>query len=159
MRSNKSAPKYISYFVSSVFLTLVYTHAIAEVIDPEKYILKSGYQSVITGDDGKTLFYNFTETAELSRITALESEIEKLPKHVDIQNFCDFMRGATKAKLIKKRGIAIDVAVVNYGYSGSTVACTLKFMYENNVSTQLVYDKKGEDGGIYRVIVSEQSRK
>ncbi len=147
--------KYISYFASGIFLTLVCTHAIAEVIDPEQYIQKKGYQSVITGDDGKTLFYNFTEIASPARIAALESEIVKLPKHIEVQKFCDFLRGGTKAKLIEKRGIAIDVAVINYGYSGSTVACTLKFMYENNVSTQLIYDKKGDDGGMYRVIVSE----
>lgn len=146
--------KRISYLASSIFLTLVCTHAFAEVIDPEKYILKNGYHSVIMGDDGKTLFYNFTETAASARIATLESEIVKLPKHIEVQKFCDFLRGATKAKLIKQRGIAIDVAVTNYGYSGSTVVCTLKFMHENNVGTQLIYDKKG-DGGMYRVIVSE----
>ena len=120
--------KYISYFASSLFLGLVCTRAIAEVIDPETYILKNGYHSVMTGDDGQTRSYAFTEQAASARVAALESEIAKLPKHVDVQKFCDLMRSATKAKLIEQRGIAIDVAVTNYGYSGSTVVCVLKFM-------------------------------
>ncbi|WP_340121438.1 hypothetical protein [Methylobacter svalbardensis] len=146
--------KYISYFATSLFLSLVCTRAIAEVIDPETYIMKNGYHSVMTGDDGQTRSYVFTEKAASARIAALESEITKLPKHVEVQRFCDLMRGATKAKLIKQRGIAIDVAVTNYGYNGSTVVCVLKFMYENNIATQLIYNKEG-NGGLYRVIVSE----
>ena len=106
------------------------------------------------GDDGKTRFYSFTERATSPRIAALESEIAKLPKHIEVQKMCDFMRGATKAKLIEQRGIAIDVAVTNYGYSGSTVACVLKYMHESNVGTQLIYNKKGA-GGMYMVFVTD----
>lgn len=146
--------KFINYVASILFLGCVSTHAIAEVIDPENHVLKNGYHSVKMGDDGKTRFYSFTERAASPRITALEGEIAKLPKHVDVQKMCDFMRGATKAKLIEQRGIAFDVAVTNYGYSGSTVACVLKYMHDSNVGTQLIYSKKGV-GGMYMVVITD----
>jgi hypothetical protein len=146
--------KFITNFGSILFLGFLSTYAIAEVIDPENHVLKHGYHSLKMGDDGKTRFYSFTERAASPRITALENEIAKLPKHVDVQKLCDFMRGATKAKLIEQRGIAIDVAVTNYGYSGSTVACVLKYMQESNVGTQLIYNKKGA-GGMYMVFVTD----
>lgn len=146
--------KYIRHVVSGLLFGFVSTHAVAEVIDPEKHIVKNGYHSVKMGDDGKTRFYSFTERAASPRITALENEIAKLPKHVDVQKMCDFMRGATKAKLIEQRGVAIDVAVTNYGYSGSTVACVLKYMHESNVGTQLIYNKKGA-AGMYMVFVTD----
>ncbi len=146
--------KLINYVASILFLGCVSTHAIAEVIDPESHVLKNGYHSVKMGDDGKTRFYTFTERAASPRIIALENEIEKLPKHVDVQKMCDFMRGATKAKLIEQRGIAFDVAVTNYGYSGSTVACVLKYMQGSNVGTQLIYSKKGASG-MYMVFVTD----
>lgn len=145
---------YISHVVISFLFGFLCHHAVAEVIDPEKYIAKNGYHSVKIGDDGKTRFYSLTERAALPRITALENEIAKLPKHVDVQKMCDFMRGATKAKLIEQRGIAIDVSVTNYGYSGATVACILKYMHERNVGTQLIYNKKGA-GGMYMVFVTD----
>lgn len=146
--------KLINYVASILFLGCVSTHAIAEVIDPENHVLKNGYHSVKMGDDGKTRFYSFTERAASPRIIALENEIAKLPKHVDVQKMCDFMRGATKAKLIEQRGIAFDVAVTNYGYSGSTVACVLKYMQDSNVGTQLIYSKKGASG-MYMVFVTD----
>ena len=146
--------KYIRYVASGLLLGFVSTHAVAEVIDPEKHVLKNGYHSVKMGDDGKTRFYSFTERATSPRIAALESEIAKLPKHIEVQKMCDFMRGATKAKLIEQRGIAIDVAVTNYGYSGSTVVCVLKYMHESNVGTQLIYNKKGA-AGMYMVFVTD----
>lgn len=146
--------KYIRYVASGLLLGFVSTHAVAEVIDPEKHVLKNGYHSVKMGDDGKTRFYSFTERATSPRIAALESEIAKLPKHIEVQKMCDFMRGATKAKLIEQRGVAIDVAVTNYGYSGSTVVCVLKYMHESNVGTQLIYNKKGA-AGMYMVFVTD----
>lgn len=146
--------KYIRHVVPGLLFGFVSTHAVAEVIDPEKHIVKNGYHSVKMGDDGNTRFYSFTERAASPRINALENEIAKLPKHVDVQKMCDFMRGATKAKLIEQRGISIDVAVTNYGYSGSTVACVLKYMHESNVGTQLIYNKKG-GGGMYMVFVTD----
>lgn len=146
--------KYIGYLAPSIFLAVVSTHVIAEVIDPENHVQKNGYHSDKTGDDGKTRFFTFTEQATSARIAALESEIKALPKHVDVQKMCDFMRGSTKAKLIEQRGIAIDVAVTNYGYSGSTVACVLKYMNGKNVGTQLIYSKKGA-AGMYLVFVTD----
>lgn len=135
-------------------LALISTHAIADVIDPEKHVQKNGYHSVKMGDDGKTHVYSFTERAASSRIAALETEIAKLPKHIEVQKACDFMRGGIKAKLIEQRGIAFDVAVTNYGYSEATVACVLKYMHENNVGTLLIYSKKGT-GGMYIVLVTD----
>lgn len=146
--------KFIAHLISGFFLVLASNHATAETIDPEKHIQKNGYHSVKMGDDGQTHFYSFTERAAAPRIARLEGEIEKLPKHVEVQKMCDFMRGGTKAKLIQQRGIAIDVAVTNYGYSGSTIACVLKYMHENNVGTQLIYSKKAV-GGMYMVFVTD----
>ncbi len=146
--------KYIRHIVSGLIFGFISTHAIAEVIDPEKHIVKNGFHSVKMGDDGKTRFYSFTERAASPRITALENEIAKLPKLVVAQKMCDFMRGAIKEKLIEQRSVAIDVAVTNYGYSGSTVACVLKYMHESNVGTQLIYNKNGA-GGMYMVFVTD----
>jgi hypothetical protein len=64
------------------------------------------------------------------------------------------MRGGTKASLIQQRGIAVDVAVTNYGYSGATIACILKYMHQNTVGTQVVYLKKGVKG-MYTVFVTD----
>lgn len=142
--------KFISYIASGLFLGLVSSYAIADVIDPEKHVLKNGHHSAKIGDDGKTRFYSFTERAASTRIAALETEIAKLPKHVEVQKMCDFMRDGTKA-----RGIAFDVAVTNYGYSGATIACVLKYTNEANVvGTQLIFSKKGA-GGMYMVFVTD----
>lgn len=146
--------KYITYLVFGLVFSFVSTLAVAEIIDPEKYIVRNGYHSVKMGEDGKTRFYTFTERAASPRIIALENEIAKLPKHVEVQKMCDFMRGGTKAKLIEQRSIVIDVAVTNYGYSGSTVACVLKYMHESKVGTQLIYNKKGARG-MYMVFVTD----
>lgn len=147
--------KFISYIASGLFLGLVSSYAIADVIDPEKHVLKNGHHSAKIGDDGKTRFYSFTERAELTRIAALEAEIAKLPKNIEVQKMCDFMRDGTKVKLIEQRGIAFDVAVTNYGYSGATIACVLKYMHEANVvGTQLIFSKKGA-GGMYMVFVTD----
>lgn len=146
--------KLICYLSLCFLFVLASTHAMAGVIDPEKHIQKNGYHSKKIGDDGKTPFYSFTQRTTAPRIARLESEIEKLPKHVEVHKMCDFMRGGTKAKLIQQRGIAIDVAVTNYGYSGSTVACVLKYKHESNVGTQIIYSKKGV-GGMYMVFVTD----
>jgi hypothetical protein len=126
----------------------------AAAIDPEKHIQKNGYHSVRMGDDGKTPFYSYKERVNPSHISVLEADIAALPKHIEVQKMCDFMRGGVKAKLIEERGIAFDVAVINYGYSGATVACVLKYMHKNTVGTQLIFMKKGQ-GGMYMVFVTE----
>lgn len=146
--------KLIKYVASVLFIMQLSFTATGDVIDPEKFIKKNGYQTEKMGDDKKTIFYSFTERAEKKRLTTLEAEIEKLPKHIDIQKICDFMRGGVKAKLIEKLGIAIDVAVTNYGYQGSTIACTLKYMHGSYVGTQLLYSKKGTSG-MYMVFVTD----
>ena len=146
--------KYINHRTSILFLCFASTLAFGEVIDPEAHVLKNGYHSVNMGDDGKMRFYSFTERATSPRIAALEAEIEKLPKHIEVHKVCDFMRGGTKAKLIEQRGIALDVALTNYGYSGSTIACVLKYMHGSNVGTQLIYNKKG-GAGVYMVFVTD----
>lgn len=146
--------KHLTCLVVSAFLVGISSHAGAVVIDPEKHIMNNGYHSAQMGDDGKTQFYSFTERADPSRISALEADIAALPKNVEIQKSCDSMRGSTKALLIKQRGIAFDVALTNYGYSGSTVACVLKYMHENKVGTQLIFINKGQ-GGLYMVSVTD----
>lgn len=146
--------KYIIHFVSALCFALFITPGNAEVIDPENHIITNGYHSEKMGDDGKTRFYTFTERATSPRIASLENEIAKLPKHADVQRMCDFMRGIVKAKLIEQLGIALDVAVTNYGYSGSTCACVLKYMHGSSVGTQLIYSKKGT-GGMYMVFVTD----
>ena len=120
--------------------------AYAEIIDPEVYILKNGYQSTTLGDGGKMRFYSRSERVASARIAIIESAIARLPKHSEIQRVCDFMRGGVKAGLIEQRGIAVDVAVTNYGYEGSIVSCVLKYMYQNDVGTQLLFSKKGASG-------------
>lgn len=137
----------IGFFISSI----ISTHAVAELIDPEKHILNNGYDSVKLASDRKTNFYFRTEPEGMPRIANLEAHIAKLPKNEEILRVCDLMRGSVKARLIEQQGIALDVAVTNYGYSGQTLACVLKYMHGNNVGTQLFYSKKGV-GGMYTVI-------
>lgn len=144
----------ISFFTGGVLLLLLSFDAMTEIIDPETKIQKNGYQTLKIGDDGKTRFFNYTERAKSSRITLLEKEVGELPKHIEVQKFCDLMRGGVKAKLIEERGLSFDVAVTNYGYSGSTVACVLKYMFENKIGTQLIYMKKGSSG-MYTVYVTD----
>ena len=115
--------------------------------------MKNGHQSDKIGEDGKTRFYSFSERATRTRIAILESGITRLPKHIEIQKVCDFMRGEVKAGLIEQRGIAVDVAVTNYGYEGPIVSCVLKYMYKNDVGTQLLYSKKSASG-MYTVFVT-----
>ena len=126
----------------------------AQIIDPEAQIKKKGHQTVRVGDDGVTRFYTFTERASPTRIAALERDIAALPKHVDVFKVCDQTRGSVKAKLIADRGVTFDVAATNYGYAGSTIACTLKYMHDNKVGTQLMYMKKGA-GGMYMMFVTD----
>lgn len=130
------------------------TSAVGQVLDPETYIKEKGYQSVRMGDDGVTRFYTFTERASANRIAELERGIAVLPKRVEVFQVCDQTRGSVKAKLIAERGVAIDVATPNYGYSGSTIACVIKYMQENKVGTQLMYMKKAS-GGMYMLFVTD----
>lgn len=144
----------VNYLATGVLLSAISIQAFGEVIDPEVYIQKNGYQSEDIGDDGKTVFYTFTERAKSSRIKSLETGIEELPKHIEVKKVCDFMRGGAKAKLIAEMGIELDVAVTNYGYQGSTIACVLKYMHGSSVGTQLMYSKKGASG-MYLVFVTD----
>lgn len=146
--------KLIRLVASVLLLSLVFSQAVAEVIDPKTHILKNGYHSVTMGDDGKARIYSFTERATSPRIAALEAEIERLPKNAEVYKLCDFFRGGTKALLIKQRGVAIDVAVTNYGYTSSTLACVLKYMQGNKVGTQLIYSGKGT-ADLYMVFVTD----
>lgn len=123
-----------------------------EIIDPEKYIKKHGYHSLNVTNDGQH-FYGYTERTTTRRVMELQSEIEKLPKHEQIYEVCNFLRGGVKAKIIEQQGITIDVAVTNYGYSGQTIMCVLKYMRKNKVGTQLFYRKVGVGGSVYTVIV------
>lgn len=126
----------------------------ADVIDPEEHIRKNGYHSVKIGDDKKTKFYLYTERLPPAKIKSLEADIDKLPKHADIMQVCDFIRGGAKALLLEQHGISCDVVVTNYGYEGSTISCVLKYMHQGNIGTQLIYSKKGTDGN-YMVFVTD----
>lgn len=126
----------------------------AQLLDPEAVITTNGYHSVRTGDDGVTQFYTFTERATPERISVLSRQIEALPKDEQLVPVCELMRGGAKAMLIEQTGIALDVAVTNYGYSGSTIACTLKYMTGNSVGTQHVISKQGRHG-MYMVFVTD----
>jgi hypothetical protein len=139
---------------TSVFLAVAVNCVYAEVIDPEKHIAKYGFHTTRMGDDGRTKFYDFTEKISSSLISTFEQDIADLPKDSDVFKLCDFIRGGVKAKLIAERGKAFDVAVADYGYSGVVVACSLKYMHENSVGTQLIFAKKGT-GGMYMVFVTD----
>lgn len=139
--------------MAGLLCVLTSAHATADVVDPEYYIQKNGHQYSRKGDDGKTNFYSFTERATKHRISVLEKEIEALPKNAEVFKVCDSMRGGVKAKIIQEQGISMDVAATNYGYSGSTIACVLKYMHENTIGTQLIFSKKGANG-VYMVFVT-----
>ena len=141
-------------YASCACLLALSTRAGAQVIDPEVHIQKTGYDSLKMGDDGVTRFYMFTERAAASRIATLEQVIAALPKQMIVFNVCDQMRGSVKAKLLQDRGLPFDVAAINYGYSGSTIACVLKYMHESKVGTQLIYMKRAT-GGMYIVFVTD----
>lgn len=142
----------------SVFLAVLvggtYSFASAQSIDPEVQIKKSGAQTTRLGDDGKTRFFNYTERGNSERISSLEKGIAALPKRAEVFQVCDQMRGSVKATLIRQSGESIDVAAVNWGYSGATIACALKYMRKNRVGTQLIYIKQGTDG-VYMYFVAD----
>lgn len=140
--------------VALAFGTLFSVVVFGQAIDPEQYIAKVGAQSVKLGDDGRTKFFSHTERASPIRIAELEATIVKLPKHAEVFRVCDFMRGGVKATLIAERHIVVDVAATNYGYSGSTIACVLKYMYEDKVGTQVAFFKKGSEG-MYTVYITD----
>lgn len=141
-------------FAIAILLLLFASLADAQIIDPEKYIKQSGTQTSRAGNDGKTIFHSYTERANTQRIASFEKGIESLPKRVEVFQLCDQMRGSVKAQLIKDTGRSMDVAAVNYGHSGSTIACTLKYMHETEVGTQLVFMKKAQ-GAMYMVFVTD----
>jgi hypothetical protein len=125
----------------------------AQVIDPEAFIQKNGYQSQRLGDDGKTTFYNFTERLNTAQVAAREREVASLPKDERVFKYCDFVRGSTKAKLIESSGKNIDVAVSNYGYVGAVTACVLKYMHAGQVGTQVIYSKAAR-GSMFMLFVT-----
>jgi len=125
----------------------------AQVLDPEAFIQKNGYQSKRIGDDGKTVFYTFTERTGQAQVAGREQDIAVLPKDERVFQYCDFLRGTTKAKLIESSGKSIDVAVSNYGYVGATVACVLKYMHAGEVGTQVIYTKNAR-GSMYTVFIT-----
>lgn len=123
--------KYFLYLISIITLNFIFTSASAEVIDAEQYIKKNGYQKRWLGSDGKTLNHQFTELASLSRISLLESDISKLSKNPGVIKFCNFMCSEIKNRLLEEKGIAMDVTVSDYGDSGITAACVLKYKRSN----------------------------
>ena len=125
----------------------------AQAVDPEAYIAAHGYQTKRLGDDGKMIFYSFTDRTTKVAVGQREREVASLPKDERILQVCDFMRGGVKAMLIEASGKAIDVAVSNYGYSGSTIVCVLKYMAGSEVGTQVLYQKAAK-GSMYTYAVT-----
>lgn len=125
----------------------------AEAVDPEAYIAAHGYQTKRLGDDGRMVFYLFTDRTTKEVVRQREQEVAALPKDWRIFQACDLIRGGTKAMLIESSGKAIDVAVSNYGYSGSTVACVLKYMAGAEVGTRVLYQKLAK-GSMYTYAVT-----
>lgn len=137
-----------------VAMNFIATSVNAEVISPVEFIKKNGFHSEKLGDDGKIKMYTHNLRTNTNRVKSLEQDIIQLPKHAEIFKVCDLMRGGAKAKLIEEKGMALDVAVTNYGYKGSTIACVLKYMVGNNVGTQLFFGDVRPDG-MYTVIVTD----
>lgn len=122
-------------------------------IDPEEYIKKNGYQSIKTLDGNKGTWYSSTIRLNGSEIAPYENAIEKMPKHVEVQKSCDFTKGLAKARIIETTGVPVDVALVNFGFAGSTIACVLKYMNGSNVGTQIIYSK-ATNGSMYFVFIA-----
>ncbi len=116
-----------------------------KIIDPEDLVSKSGATATRLGDDGQTQIASFSETVSVERLKELEDIVAALPKRLEVLQLCDQLRGMAKAKLIAESGLAFDVASVNYGYQGSILACTLKFMRDNKIGTQVIFVKKARN--------------
>lgn len=151
---NSIYAKWLRSFLFAGLLAAIAPFALTQSIDPEFQIKKTGPQSTRLGDDGKTKFFNYTERANPERISFLEKDIAALPKRSEIFQVCDQMRGSVKATLIKQSGESLDVAAVNWGYTGATIACALKYMKKNQVGTQLIYVKQSSDG-VYMYFVTD----
>jgi len=137
-------------------VALCFTPAFASdgLPDPEITIKRHGPQSQRLGDDGKTIFFRYTERTTTRRLGELEAAIAALPKHPDLLRFCDFLRGSVKAMLLQQQGASdLDIAVVNYGYVGATVSCVLKYMSAGQVGTQVTFAKKAPSG-MYMLFVT-----
>lgn len=122
--------------------------------DPETTISRFGPRSKRLGEDRKTVFLQYTERTTARRVRELEVAIAALPKHPDLLRLCDFLRGNVKAMLLEQGASDLDVAVVNYGYVGSTVSCILKYMKAGQVGTQITFAKKAP-GGMYMLFVTD----
>lgn len=134
-------------------ITFASQNSYAEIIKPVEYIKKNGYHTSSLGEDGKTKFYNRQERTTAEKIKSLESEVDKLPKSVEIFKVCDWMRGVTKSKLVEQNQMAIDVALKNYGYNGNTIVCVLKYIKGAEVGTQVFFAEENAKS-VYSVGVS-----
>jgi hypothetical protein len=137
-----------------IFSSAIYLSAEAAIIDPEQYILKYGYHSLKIGDDKKTKIYSYKERVSASTISELTYEISNLPKTSEIYQLCDFWRGLTKSNLIEQRGIETDVVVSNYGHSGTTITCALKYIRAKKVGNQFIFYNKS-NAGLYFVFITD----
>lgn len=128
-------------------------HSKQSPIDPEEYIKKNGYQSIKVLENNKGAWYSSTIRLSGSEIIPYENAIEKLPKHIEVQKSCDFTKGLAKARIIEATGVPVDVAVVNFGFAGSTIACVLKYMNGGNIGTQIIYTKAAK-GSMYFLFIA-----
>lgn len=121
--------------------------AYSEIIDPATYIKERGYDDATPATKSDITFYSRTERIPGSRLTLLEKEVADLPKHAEIQQVCELGRGGAKARLHEQK-IDADITVTDYGYQGSSIACVLKYLYQQQVATQIMVARK-EGKGLY----------
>lgn len=123
------------------------TPAFSEITDPVAHIKERGYDSASPGKNSDITFYSRTERISSSRLKQLEKEVADLPKQPEILQVCEIGRGGAKAKLYEQQ-IYADVATTDYGYQGSSLVCVLKYMYQEQVGTQVMVARK-EGNGLY----------
>lgn len=141
------------YYNLSFLLFLISNASVAEIIDPEEFIKKNGYQATSVGDNGKR-YYKYTDrTQSAERIIDMVKEVATLPKDKPLFEICEYIRSSLNAELIKADR-KMDVSIYSYGYSGSIMTCVNKLTGGGFVGVQLIFikDKKLEN---YKLIITD----
>lgn len=126
------------------------------VVSPFDYIERHGFDSKVLGDDGRTTFITKRVVISEEDILALENDVAKLEKGIPVFDMCQFLTKGIKAKLIERRKVELDTALVNYGHVGSTVACALRVMIGAQTGAMVAL-YEAHDGKMYTVYFSEES--
>ena len=126
------------------------------IVSPRSYINSNGHDSMALGEDGKTVFFTKNVPVSKEEITNLERKVALLRKdQEDVLRSCQFLAGATKAQLIEKHRVELDVALVNYGHSNAVLACSFKLMIGANTESIVVLFE-GFEGKMFTVRYSNQ---